>query len=335
MTEFFDDLYRKTDEELIAIADGIIPYSLSAKSTTSDQDIIVEAKAILFKRHNKKMNDPEVELAILRRYVKHHDDVGTDSLKCARELSMRDVISEIIGRRAEEEVVKRWHARLAPASPPYPKGVLRPCSDTTVNRGPHRFHARAYYEPGEAPAWDRISKLETEVPNYPYKIKEKEQKFGILNSQKQAEIDFPLYAFGLSGDAGVGVLFLDIDDFKSLNGQFTESIVDQKILIPFQQVLSEACRHRGDAYRHGGEEFLILLPNQTYDEVIQYAERLCRRVSEKGFSVGQNSVRVTASIGLSFFPKHGAVLRDLIEKANRAEHEAKTKGKNRVVAYEG
>jgi hypothetical protein len=45
MTEFFDDLNKKSDEELLAIANGKIPYFLSAKSTTTSQDFIKEAKA--------------------------------------------------------------------------------------------------------------------------------------------------------------------------------------------------------------------------------------------------------------------------------------------------
>ncbi len=54
MTEFLNDLNKKSDEELIAIANGKIPYFLSAKSTTTSQDIIAEAKAILYKRQKKE-----------------------------------------------------------------------------------------------------------------------------------------------------------------------------------------------------------------------------------------------------------------------------------------
>lgn len=280
------------------------------------------------------MTDAELELAILRRYVEHHDAVGTEAPKCARELDMREVISSIIGRPADEAVVKRWHASLAPASPPYPAGVLRPCSDSTVNKGPHRFHARAYYEPGKSPAWERIAELENKLPPQPSIEKEKEQKFGILNSLGQATTDFTSYSSGLGKDASLGVLFLDIDDFKSLNARFMESVVDQEIFIPFQKLLSSACLYRGDAYRHGGEEFLVLLPNQTAEEVMQFAERLRRRIETEEFSVGENSVRITVSIGIALWPKHGETLDELIEKANRAEHEAKAKGKNRIKAYD-
>lgn len=110
------------------------------------------------------MTDLELELEILRKYVEHHDAVGIEAHKCARELDMKDVISNILGQPADEAVVKRWHSRLAPP-PMYPAGILRSCSDTTINSGPHRFHARAYYEPGKAPAWDRIAELQSKLPS--------------------------------------------------------------------------------------------------------------------------------------------------------------------------
>ena len=54
MTEFSNDLNKMSDEELIAIENGKIPFFLSAKSTTTRQDIIAEAKAILYKRQKKE-----------------------------------------------------------------------------------------------------------------------------------------------------------------------------------------------------------------------------------------------------------------------------------------
>jgi hypothetical protein len=66
MTEFFSDLNKKSDEELIAIANGKIPYPLSAKSTTTGQDVIIEAKTILHKRQKKRdKSTAKMTLAIL------------------------------------------------------------------------------------------------------------------------------------------------------------------------------------------------------------------------------------------------------------------------------
>jgi diguanylate cyclase (GGDEF)-like protein len=280
-----------------------------------------------------QMTDVELELAILRRYVEHHDAIGMEANKCTREMDMRDVISDIIGRPVDDVVVKRWHARLAPPTP-YPAGILRSCSDSTINNGSHRFHARAYFDTGKAPAWERIVELESKLPVQPSIKKEKEQKFGILNSLGQAATDFTLYTTGIYSDGCVGILFLDIDNFKTHNTRFTEFVVDHDILIPFQQLLSNACLYRGDAYRHGGEEFLVLLPNQTIEEVTKFAERLRLRIESQEFSVGDRSARITVSIGIALWPKHGVTLDELIKKANRAEHLAKDKGKNQIVVHD-
>ncbi len=110
------------------------------------------------------MTDLEIELRILRKYTEHHDAVGIEAHKCARELDMKEVITRIIGKLAEDAVVRRWHARLAPGSHNKP-GLLRPCSISTLNTGSHRFHARAYFDSGKAPAWERISELETMLPS--------------------------------------------------------------------------------------------------------------------------------------------------------------------------
>jgi hypothetical protein len=121
------------------------------------------------------MTDEQLELEILKRYVEHHDSVGTEAAKCERELDMRQVISSITGTPTNDETVKRWYVRLAPPRP-YPQGILRPCSISTLNKGPHRFHARAFYEPGRAPAWDRIRELEKQLPAPLTTEKEKEQQ---------------------------------------------------------------------------------------------------------------------------------------------------------------
>ena len=109
------------------------------------------------------MTETELELEILRRYTAHHESAGDDARKCALELDMREVISSITGSSPSDRTVMRWHTRLAPPAS-YRTGVLRPCSDTTVNNSGHKYHARAFYEPGKSPAWDRIVELEPHLP---------------------------------------------------------------------------------------------------------------------------------------------------------------------------
>lgn len=78
----------------------------------------------------------------------------------------------------------------------------------------------------------------------------------------------------------------------------------------------------------------MLLPNHTVEEVKQFAELLRRRIETKEFSAGGSSMRITVSIGIALWPKHGKTIDDLIAKSNRAEHKAKAKGKNRIEVYD-
>jgi diguanylate cyclase (GGDEF)-like protein len=164
--------------------------------------------------------------------------------------------------------------------------------------------------------------------------REMEQKFGIVFSLRQADRDIAFWRRGLDGESfgfSVGVLFLDIDDFKILNTRFTESVVDQTILPAFQQLLVMSCMHRGAAYRFGGEEFVVLLPNCDDSASMLFAERLRRMVELAEFEVQDQTVRVTISIGVSVWTSQ-TTLKDVIELANRAEHQSKQTGKNRTTS---
>ena len=336
--EIFSLSEEKLQQYVTAISQ---PQAFSHFGKAEFPNVCETARLALSQRHTEataaknaiQPTDAELELSILRRYVEHYDSVGTDAPNCVREQAMKEVISSVIGRSADEVIVKRWHARLAPRSPPYPSGVLRPCGDSTINATDHKYHARAFVEPGSAPAWDQIRKLEVHHPYQTKPAKDREQKFGILHSLGQAALDFEEYSIGLHGETGIGVIFLDIDNFKRLNTQFTEVVVDRDILAPFQRTLSTICSHRGAAYRYGGEEFLILLPNQTDSEIASFAERLRLQIASTEFVVGDDREKITISIGVALFPKNGETLDDLIGKANKAEHLAKDNGKNRVVFH--
>lgn len=154
--------------------------------------------------------------------------------------------------------------------------------------------------------------------------RELEQKFGILWSPGQAERDFNTWA-NADRDAGrpVGIVFLDIDHFKALNTAHTETTVDQAILRPFQQLLTELCAHRGEGYRYGGDEFIVLLRNCDLKETSEFAERLRVRLAAASFAVGQDPVRVTVSVGVASWPANGGTYHDVLHAANQAKAKAK------------
>ncbi|HEX9594158.1 MAG TPA: diguanylate cyclase [bacterium] len=107
-------------------------------------------------------------------------------------------------------------------------------------------------------------------------VREIEQKFQVLCAATQEARDFSKWTdAGKSHDVPVACLFVDIDNFKSLNTKYTEVRIDTSILPGVQRLLERLIRHRGYAYRHGGEEFVVLLPNCVPDEAYQFAEQRC------------------------------------------------------------
>jgi hypothetical protein len=105
------------------------------------------------------MNDLELELQILKKYANHYDSVTNHASKCDLELDLKTVISKIIGQPGGDSLLTRWHSKLARTNL-HKSGTLKPCSDTKVNRGAHRYHLRAFIEAGHDPAWERIAELE-------------------------------------------------------------------------------------------------------------------------------------------------------------------------------
>lgn len=162
--------------------------------------------------------------------------------------------------------------------------------------------------------------------------RELEQKFGILCSPRQIQRDFDQWCSEAAGIPGysVGVIFLDIDNFKQLNTNFTESVVDRTLFPDLQRLVADLCLHRGAAYRYGGEELLILLPNCPLDEAAAFAHKVCRQIAANAFRVQEQAVQLTASVGVAVWPFQGDTLQMVIERANREERAAKEQGKNRV-----
>src|ERR1044071_7283877 len=116
------------------------------------------------------MTDDEIELAILQKYVAQYRDgtIADPGLgnKCARELSIREVIKEVAKSDGNELefLTGHWFVRLVSQGSTLgtSKAPLLSCSDTRLNNNAHKYNACAFLNPSNssAPAWDRISELE-------------------------------------------------------------------------------------------------------------------------------------------------------------------------------
>ena len=133
--------------------------------------------------------------------------------------------------------------------------------------------------------------------------------------------------------APMSLLMLDLDHFKNVNDSFGHSVGDQ-VLKCVGQVLRESCRVYDVAGRYGGEEFCIILPETRVGNTHAVAERIRSRLASTPVNVGDQSVIVTASIGVAGMEspsEEGAVsAAALLDRADRAMYAAKHHGRNRV-----
>ncbi|HEY5626733.1 MAG TPA: diguanylate cyclase [Nitrospira sp.] len=126
------------------------------------------------------------------------------------------------------------------------------------------------------------------------------------------------------------LLMLDLDYFKSINDRFGHPAGDE-VLRQVAQVLTRCVRTVDSAYRYGGEEFAVLLPDTDSAPARVVAERIRREVEGLKITVdGGENIGVTVSIGLANCPANGASYQDLVTAADTALYEAKHAGRNRV-----
>lgn len=132
--------------------------------------------------------------------------------------------------------------------------------------------------------------------------------------------------------AGLALMMIDIDHFKLFNDKFGHEVGDQ-VLREVALVLQSQTRGSDVAARYGGEEFTIVLADITSQLAFERAERVRQAVEQLVLRPsGKDVGTVTISIGLSQFPAHGTTVEALLLAADRALYEAKSAGRNRVVA---
>jgi diguanylate cyclase (GGDEF)-like protein len=130
----------------------------------------------------------------------------------------------------------------------------------------------------------------------------------------------------------VAVLFLDLDGFKHINDSLGHAIGDR--LLQSVAVCLSACVRKSDTInRQGGDEFVILLSEVTHaaDAAISAAKIITEL--KKAHSIGEHSLRVTVSIGLSTYPDNGEDAETLIKNADTAMYHAKQYGRNNYQFY--
>lgn len=131
----------------------------------------------------------------------------------------------------------------------------------------------------------------------------------------------------------LAVIFVDLDDFKQINDHHGHNTGD-RLLQEIAKRLSGILRKADSVCRIGGDEFILLLPHlasmQTnMEEIIQKIRQKC----SEPILIEENTLEISASIGISFYPRDGIDPQVLIKKADQAMYQAKKMGKNCYKIY--
>lgn len=125
------------------------------------------------------------------------------------------------------------------------------------------------------------------------------------------------------------IIYLDIDDFKIINDTYGHTIGDE-VLKEIGEILNNFIRKDTKAFRLGGEEFAILLPEVDDKNSYKIAERIRKVIENHNIRKDDKIISYTASFGITTFKK-GENVDELLKRADEAMYKAKKSGKNRVV----
>jgi diguanylate cyclase (GGDEF)-like protein/putative nucleotidyltransferase with HDIG domain len=122
------------------------------------------------------------------------------------------------------------------------------------------------------------------------------------------------------------VIFMDLDFFKTYNDAHGHLAGDE-VLKQIAQCIRRSTRGMDIAFRYGGDEFAIILPQAPLDDAYKVAERIRRSVENEMDAKG---IALTCSMGLASWPTDGVMREDILRAADAALYHSKKLGRNRI-----
>ncbi|GEM_PF-3903704 len=152
---------------------------------------------------------------------------------------------------------------------------------------------------------------------------------GVLNRGAFVERAEELYEDAARENRPLTVFVADLDNFKAINDTWGHGVGDE-ILKQVAQVCNDAVRLNDVFGRHGGEEFVGILPDTREEEGRGVAERLREAVEDVVVLDGDDEINVTISLGVAGRRPADESFDDVFDRADRALYAAKDAGRNCV-----
>ncbi len=154
-----------------------------------------------------------------------------------------------------------------------------------------------------------------------------DQLTGLFNRHYMQAYMESVFSRAQRSHSRVGLLFLDLDNFKFINDTYGHAVGDEVLKETAQRIRS-MLRQSDTPARTGGDEFTVLL--EGLDDVFD-AEIVARKLVERfrqPFVIGGREVHTTVSVGICIYPDDGDSLTQLMQYADMAMYKAKVEGRN-------
>jgi diguanylate cyclase (GGDEF)-like protein len=129
-------------------------------------------------------------------------------------------------------------------------------------------------------------------------------------------------------EQAVGLLFVDLDDFKQVNDRHSHEMGDE-LLRQAADRLAAISREEDGVARLGGDEFAIVLSSVSSQDQLRAAERRVHEAFHEPFQLAGLTVALGASVGGAIWPEHGQAVSRLVQRADAAMYRDKAEGRLR------
>lgn len=166
----------------------------------------------------------------------------------------------------------------------------------------------------------QLAELQAEVDSLTSIYNRRRFDFDLQRLMAQAERD----------DSRLALMLFDLDDFKPVNDLYGHACGDT-VLRQVAQTLTAQLRRNEVLYRIGGDEFALLLINNSDDEISKLADRIVQTIHSLAIHCNGTTAKVGCSMGIARYPNEATTHQSILQLADHAMYEAKQRGKNNWV----
>jgi diguanylate cyclase (GGDEF)-like protein/putative nucleotidyltransferase with HDIG domain len=135
-------------------------------------------------------------------------------------------------------------------------------------------------------------------------------------------------------DRPITIVMADLDFLRNINNNYGH-IAGDEVLIGIANILKSSFRGYDTVARFGGEEFSILVPEATPEQVFPRIEEIRRTIEEKRFEISTSATPISATMSFGVAGRQGQDINmtEIVHNADLALYHAKANGRNRVYIY--